>query len=603
MRHLAWGVALATSTGMAQETTGITADTPAPGATREAPRRLGIAPIRWGGVLSYDVRKTSAEGEPDQLTHAQGVQVRAATYLWQPYIAQLSGSLGLTASQEDSNQLTSGNATGVSGGVALSMFPVSRYPFLASFDRSDSRASDTFTSSDYISTRMSLRQDYRPPDRSDNYAFNWDRSLLEGQAFGEDRVDSLSATFTRQMKYYNWDLSGNATQSDRSETGENSRFLRTTLRHAWRPENTLISVDSLASINDSQLKQSAAGRLTDSSTRFLQINSFATWRPEADSPLMVTGGARIFRSESNLLENESASQVVSANIGANYNLNSRTSLAGSATLSHIETDGVQSILGGLNGSISYAADPLKLGNYSYLWRANGNLSQQFSSVGSNQSAVGGGVGHSLSRDWTLSATSAVSALVNQDLSTNLSNDESSGNSQLLSHGASLSWRFNPGESSSAFLSVSASDSRSLGDQTASFQLLNLQANGLINLSRYAYANANLTFQWSNQESSTSGAGESSQNSAFGSLSYIHTRFMNVNRLRYTALLNLDTYNVNTRLQGTVTAARDPVSKSFEQRLEYRLGRLDLRLSALLAEIDGKKNAMLLLRIGREFGAM
>ena len=603
MRHLVWGIALATSAVIAQETTVVPTDKPAPGVTREPLRRLGLAPIRWGGVVSYDLRKTTAEGEPDNLTHAQGVQVRAATYLWQPYIAQLSGSLGLTASQENSDQPTDGNANGVSGGLALSLFPVSRYPFLASYDRSDSRASDTFTTSDYISTRMSIRQDYRPPNRSDSYALNWDRSVLEGQAFGEDRVDALTATFTRQMKYYDWDLSGNATLSEREETGESSRFLRTTLRHAWRPESMLMSVDSLASINDNQLKQSAAGRLAASDTRFMQINSFATWRPESDSPLLVTGGARVFRSENNLAESESVSQVLSANLGANYNLNQRTSVAGGVTLSHIETDGTQSILGGVNGSISYAADPLNLGNYSYLWRANGNVSQQFSSIGSNQSAVGGGAGHSLNRDWALSATSAISLILNQDISTTLSSDDSSGSSQLLSHGGSLSWRFHPGEASSVYMAFSASDSRSLGDQRSNFQLLNLQANGLINLNRYASANANLTFQWSSQESASTGAGESSQSSAFGSLSYIHTRFMNVNQLRYTALLNLDTYNVNTRLLGNVSAARDPVSKSFEQRLEYRLGRLDLRLSALLAEIDGKKNAMLLLRIGREFGAM
>ena len=603
MRHLVWGIALATSTGMAQETTVVPADKPAPGVTREPQRRLGLAPVRWGGVVSYDIRKTTSDGEPDQLTHAQGVQVRAATYLWQPYIAQLSGNFGLTTSQEDSDQPTNGNATGVSGGLALSLFPVSRYPFLASFDRSDSRASDTFTSTDYISTRYSMRQDYRPINRSDSYALNWDRSVLEGQAFGEDQVDALSATFNRQMKHYNWDVAANVTVSDQGDTGDSSRFLRASARHAWQPEDSNLSLDSLASINDTRLNQPTLAGQASNNSLFYQINSFATWRPENDSALLLIGGARLFRTENVLGGNQTFSQVISGNVGANYNLNPRASVAGGITLSHIQSNDAQSVLVGLNGSISYAADPLKVGNYSYLWRANGNLSQQFSSVGSNQSAIGAGAGHSLGRDWTLSPTSSVSLTLNQDISTTMSNEESSGNSQLLSHGGSLSWRFNPGDSSSAYLALSASDARSFGDQPTNFQMLNLQANGLINLSRYASASANLTFQWSNQDSAAATAGESSQTSAFGSLSYLHSRFMNINQLRYSALLNLDTYNVNTRLQGNVSAGRDPIRKSFEQRLEYRLGRLDLRLSALLAEIDGKKNAMLLLRIGREFGAM
>ena len=606
MRHLAWGVALATSTGMAQEITGATANNPAPGAIKEAPRRLGMPPIRWGGLLTYDVRKTSADGEPDQLTHVQGINARASTYLWQPYIAQLSGNLGLTASQEDSGKPTEGNANGVSAGLALSLFPVSRYPFLASFDRSDSRASDNFTSSDYISTRYALRQDYRPFNSGDSYTFNWDRSVLEGQTFGEDQVDALGATFNRQMKNYNWDVAANATVSDQAETGNSSRYLRASARHAWRPENSTLSLDSMASINDTRLEQPLAAGQGGNSTRFYQINSFATWRPENNSALMVIGGARMFWTEAELGGNQSDSQIISANVGANYTLNPLTSMAGGITLSHIQTGNSKSVLGDLNGSISYAAEPLKLGNYSYLWRANGNLSQQFASNGSNQSSIGGGAGHSANRDWTLSETSVLSLMLNQDISTTLSNAAGSGNTQLLSHGASLSWRFNPGETSSTYLSASVSDSRNLGDQKAGFQMLNVQANGTLNLSRDASANANLTFQWSSQETSTAGvggAGESSQNSAYGSFSFIHNRFLNVNRLRYSALLNLDTYNVNSRLQGNVAAARDPIRKSFEQRLDYRLGRLDLRLSAMLVEIGGKNNAMLLLRIGREFGAI
>ena len=47
--------------------------------------------------------------------------------------------------------------------------------------------------------------------------------------------------------------------------------------------------------------------------------------------------------------------------------------------------------------------------------------------------------------------------------------------------------------------------------------------------------------------------------------------------------------------------REQVAWSFEQRLEYRIGKLETRLSYRLAEIDGKKNALLFLRVAREFG--
>jgi hypothetical protein len=44
-----------------------------------------------------------------------------------------------------------------------------------------------------------------------------------------------------------------------------------------------------------------------------------------------------------------------------------------------------------------------------------------------------------------------------------------------------------------------------------------------------------------------------------------------------------------------------VAWSFEQRLEYRIGKLETRVQFRIAEIDGTKNALLFFRIAREFG--
>lgn len=593
-------LALAQSAAGAQEEPA-PADRPAPGAVEQPARRWGMAPIRWGGTLTDDVRWASADGEPDRTSHVQGIRLRAATYLWQPYIAQLSGSLGLTTSNEKSDPPGGGgDASSISGGLALALFPVSRYPFLASYNRTDSRTEGELTSTDYTSTRISLRQSYRPLDRNDTYAFTYDRSMLQGEAFGEDSVDAVSATFTRQLKEQTWEIAGNLTLSDQGEGGGNSRFLRASARHTWRPEERPWTVDSLASVNDSLLHYTSAGLPIDNHSRFLQLNSFATWRPDTEKPLLVTGGLRFFRIDSELGGGGGSSQVLNANAAATYSLDARTSVAGGATLNHTQTDNSSALLGGVNGSISHSSATLEFGKFSYLWHATGSLSQQFSTQDDNQSSLGGGVGHILTRQWVLSPTSSVSLSMNQDLGTALGG--ATGN-HTLSHGASLSWRFTPGETSTGYLSLSGADSRAFGERPSSFQLLNFQANGLLNLSRHASANANLTLQWSRQHHDDPLVGDSSQSSAFGSVSYIHNRFLGFNRLRYSALLNLDTLGVDSRLLGNVAAPRDQVNKSFEQRLDYRVGRLEIRLSARLAEIDGKKNALLFLRVGREFGSL
>jgi hypothetical protein len=85
---------------------------------------------------------------------------------------------------------------------------------------------------------------------------------------------------------------------------------------------------------------------------------------------------------------------------------------------------------------------------------------------------------------------------------------------------------------------------------------------------------------------------------------VHARAFGVRGLRYTLMFNANTTRSqsDTRLEGNPDAGRDQVTRSLEQRLDYRIGRLDVRLSTRLAEIDGKKNALVLLRISRDFGS-
>ena len=600
--RLIWGIALITTSSIAQEAPSVPLDSPASRANKPPPSRYGLAPIRWGGLISDDVRWSSSEGaSSDRVSNVLGIQVRAATYLIQPYIAQLNGNIGLTTSQENSEQSSGGGFLGITGGMELSLFPASRFPFRASFDRSDSRASDSFANSDYINTRISMSQNYRPLNSSASYAFGWDRSVLESATFGEDKVDSVNGNFTRRVGAHDWDVSGNFATSERSNA-ESNQLVRTSVRHNWQQEDGLWTVNNLFSLNDSQLHTSSQA---DNQSRFLQLNSFGTWRPDLESHLLVSGGVRVFRTDSDQSGNQTNSQVISANVGASYPLNRHTSVSGGASMSQVQANETNSLQGAVNGNLNYTPDALTFGNYSYRWNASSNLSQTFSSQGDSQSGIGVGAGHSLSRDWMLSPTSAINLSLNQDFGTSLTNSngdgDRNGNASSLSHGAGLSWRFNPREDSTANLSLSVADSRSIGSEGANFQMATLQANGLMNMSKYSTGNANLTFQWSQSSNSTSTENSIAQTSAYGSLSYSHSRFFNVNRLYYTALLHLDTIGVDSRQQGNASAPRDPVSKSFEQRLDYRIGRLDIRLAAMLSDAGGKKNANVFLRVSRDFG--
>jgi hypothetical protein len=152
------------------------------------------------------------------------------------------------------------------------------------------------------------------------------------------------------------------------------------------------------------------------------------------------------------------------------------------------------------------------------------------------------------------------------------------------------------EALSGLASVSASDSRAWGFAESNFQLVNTQLSGQANLGRHSSLVANYTVQATRQ-----GSGEDWILSRNGGGTYQHSRVFGVAQLRYIAIYERNDFQLNTRLQGELNAPREQVAWSFEQRLEYRIGRLETRVTFRVAEIDGSKNALLFVRIAREFG--
>ena len=158
------------------------------------------------------------------------------------------------------------------------------------------------------------------------------------------------------------------------------------------------------------------------------------------------------------------------------------------------------------------------------------------------------------------------------------------------------------------LGLTASETRTTGDGEQRFQLVNLQASGQLPFSRWSSASASLTVQATRQSASLAfpAATNSATAGGFiinagGTLSYQHARVFDVPRLRYYALLNLNQNQGLTRLEGDINAPIERVNWAFEQRLDYNIGRLGMQLSMRVAEVEGKVNGMVFLRLMREFG--
>ena len=565
----------------------------------------GLPPVRWGGSLVTDVRADRSGDRPWRWQQNEIANIRAGSYIWQPWFAQVGGGLGLLTSKARgghggglaSSEAQNAKSTAVTGNGELTLFPVSRFPFNAHFDVSDSRASGEATTSDIRSTRFGMRQSYRPLEGNTNYAANFDRSTLESAAFGRDTVNALAASMNHTAGAQAFNLAGSRTRNTRSNTGERTALSQLTARHSYRPEPEF-SIESLASASSSDFHLISGGVPTDNRSQFAQANTFVTWRPEEDSPLYVTGGGRMFRAVIANNAGETESLTLSGNLGANYALSRQTTVSGSATVTQLMSDADNALLTTQTAGVTHLGDPLGLLGFTYKWNAAANVSNQAGSADGMQQNLGGQLGHNLTRDMMLGAGSQVSVGLGQNLGATF--DTVTAGSLTLSHNGSVSWRLARDAATSAYVSVLGADSRTSGQHENQFQMINFQASGQAQFSRNSSAAANLTVQGVRQSTgSTPSAGFSFSSS--GNLSYYHLRAFDVPRLRYTALYSINESQVKTRLQGDVNAPRERVNQSFEQRLDYNLGRVAMRLSMRVAEIEGRRDALIFFRMSREFG--
>jgi hypothetical protein len=570
-----------------------------------------LAPIRWGGNLSYEARRVSVAGHSARLQQIETANLRGASYVWQPWFVQVSGGLGIVAGRERSRPegddaaaaASASSSNTITGSGALSVVPASRFPFQASYDKTDSRASGEVTRSDFTNTRWGLRQNYRSLAGDLQYTGSWDRGTLDSPSFGRDTVDVLAAGVNRTAGPHTFDLSGSRARNRRDDTGESSLIERLVARHGYRPD-PLASVDTLASSSSSKFRLLAGGAPAENRTRFDQASSFGTWRPAPSSPLYLSGGGRLFKSVVDVNGATSEADTLSGNIAASYALSRHTNLSSAVTATRVSTDTTSDTVTTETVAANYIPDAIPLGGFLYTWNTGVNAGNQTGGASGNDGRrsrqnAGGQLGHNLVRTAPISETASVSYGAGQSYASTW--DTVTERSQTLTHNASVSVQATPGAASTAFASLYGADSRTHGHNENTFQLVNFQANGQFQFTRYALGAANLTVQGVRQSSpSTPSTGFNT--SSGGSLSVQHLRAFDVPRLRYSAIYAANQTQYSSRLEGDVNAPRERVTQSFEQRLDWFVGRIEMQLSARAARIDGQRNNIVFFRVNRQFGA-
>lgn len=602
-------------------------------AAAPASESWGLAPIRWGASVGLQGNHTSRGEGAKSSELMEVVNLRGATYIYQPWVAQVNGNLGLSIAQGGTVSPAQGevlasstrqNSSSVTGGAGLNLFSSSRFPFLATFDVSDSRSSSELVSTAYTNTRIGLRQSYSPESADYSAVGGFNRSKVDFVGQGSDTVNALYGDFSRNMENQSIQANLNYSQSTREQTGDNTKLMNLNARHTYRPLDNL-SIDSLASLSDNTLNNvSGALGATRTHGRYLQLNSFANWHPEEDEdgneiPLNVTGGVRALSALSETGGVATEAQSLGANATATYRYNQNLALTGSGVVTRIANAGGDSqMLALVGGGANYVGDPLTFGKFSYFWNAGANGNQQTGGKEGSAQTLSGQFGHSLFRPVDLDENSSL----NFSLGQNVTQTSSGllGNMTLLSHNAGAAYRAAFGESLNGTASLNLNDTITTGANAGGhFTNLTLLLTGQAQISRYSAGSINMTFQRMVIDNKTTqfvptAAGvdpfslgtinnRNESTNIFGSATYQHQRVFGVPRLRYymNFIANTMASSRDERLAGNAFASVDNQTYTFDNRLDYRIGRLDLQLRGTVTELAGKKNAMIFFKVTREFG--
>ena len=566
-----------------------------------------VPPISMSGSLAYDLRANHTEREGSATQHLITARFNAASYVYQPWFATLSGSLGLTMGRGQVSG-TEGKTQDqfLTGSARLDLFPRSRFPLDIHYQLSDSRIDSGLASSiDYRAQSLGIAQRYRPESGAYSLSASFENRVQDGAGF-RDTQNLLIGDFTTAWKHHNLSLGASESQGQRQATGESTQFRSIVARHNYVPsgELSLNSTFNWTQTDDQTLQ-------LNSNVSVLQGTSVGLWRAEG-SGLTLSGSARGL-----MLRDAGSGQEVSSlglTLGVSQEqLNRNLRLTANGGLNAVQSGDTsrQSLVGSLGAS--WQADTLEFRGFRYDWYSSATLGGSRAG-GATESVLGLQLGHTVSRAWTVAERSSLVLNAGQSFAAAQNRRSHSefgvgpNLSQTLVHNAGATWNTSGGDSN-AYARASFSDSRELGGGRSQFQLFNFQLSGIFEFSRNQTLSGDLTLQRVRQRAGDVIApgpaglkllGEpSGSHGASGEITYRQQRVFGVPRLRFVSRLRLAQDVLNQ--PGTLALVSDRETRLWENRLEWAVGRLETHLVLRITETDGVRREFLMWRVQRGFG--
>jgi len=549
---------------------------------------LTMAPIRYWGDISYEHRVENYDQSEDQVRKLATVNLKANTFLWQPWFARLNGGLGLTYNrlEREINGASSGEI--VTGNAQLLMLPQSRFPLELHFDSQDSRVTgEALGSQPYTNTRYGISQRYRSLDGSMNAQATYDNNLqtIAGEADDTSDLYTLSVGKVVDRNQFNFD--GSREKAQRRSSNINYTRNNGILRHSYRPDS-FFSMENMASIVETE------DETTDfiNNNRQLQITTNSFWRPE-DKPVYGNAGARYYASLNQNGDVITDSKTLNAYGGINYDVTRAFRLTGNFTTNNTENSNSTAFTSTQSLGARYNPDYISLGEFQYNWNTSANVLNRSGGEFQGQHLTGQ-LGHNILRRYSTRPGLEYSTNFSQSFITEY--DTVAEDINRINNSLSFTWRNGEG-TGNVYLRLMGSDSRTVASpQREIYQLINLQMTSTQSLTHKSSWSGNITINAIKNDlpniASTGFATTSSAN-----LVYRHVMIFNIPRLQFISDLKFDTEL--TRPAAINREIQD--RRIWENRLDYSVGRLQMRLSLRVSKINNTSYDLLMFRVKRLFG--
>lgn len=567
-----------------------------------------IPPVRVWGELGYDYRIEDFNGGE----HVGLLRVNGFTYIAQPWIAQVQGGFGISVRDSDFDT-NSSSGEFVSGDARLRLFPLSHFPFEAFAELTDSNTDSELLGLDVQRFRYGLEQRYTSK-RFGVFRFRYehiDRDEVVTETEGNeepelrtDTSDRWQLSYVKNTRKHGFNFNSEYVNIDRDEARDDTSTLFATLRHRYRPAPTF-SVESRVTRNSNSIERDPIGFQSDVN----ELHSLAQWRPRTQKPLHVIGTLRVLQSTTSTELSEASAVTGTATVGGFYQLSEQWRLRANGSITRTERDEGEGLdSNSVRVGADYTSLARKVGGFDYRWFASPQAEHlQDEKGGVDTLALE--IGHGVNRNWARSRGASIQTNARQSIA--FIHDTDGRSTQVLQHNLASAWTQRRG-SISQIVRLSFNDSRTfggggrLGNEEREFQLVNLQGTVDYRLNRDASVRGSLSIQTTRSvqpvltntvlpDDYAAWRPTSTVN-----ISFEHRRVFNVPRLLFRSTFDHISDAYLPFVDQSVDLD-DRKNTTWENRLEYAIGRLQLRLIGRYTRTKDDDTSLVLFQVRRFFG--